>query len=50
MGAEESMPIHVPEQRGVEISLHDFVKADHSSDKATRRSQTGIIVFANKAS
>ena len=49
MGAEEPMPNHVPEPQGGEISLHCFVDADHASDKVTRRSQTGIIIFGNKA-
>ena len=47
--AEEPMPNHVPEPQGGEISLHCFVDADHASDKVTRRSQTGIIIFGNKA-
>ena len=39
----------MPESRGRAIGLHCFVDADHASDKVTRRSQTGIIIFGNKA-
>ena len=31
------------------IALHCFVDADHASNKISRRSQTGIIIFGNKA-
>ena len=48
-GAEEPIPNNIPEARGRAIGLHCFVDADHASDKVTRRSQTGIIIFGNKA-
>ena len=47
--AEELIPNNVPDARGREIGLHCFVDADHASGKVTRRSQTGIIIFGNKA-
>jgi hypothetical protein len=31
------------------MSKHCFVDASHCSDRATRRSQTGILIFCNKA-
>jgi hypothetical protein len=31
------------------MSTHCFVDASHGSDRATRRSQTGILLFCNKA-
>ena len=43
------MPNHVSEQRGGKSSIHCFTNADHASEKVTRRSQTGIIIFENKA-
>ena len=49
MGAEEPMPNHIPKHEVGEISLHCFVDADHASDKMTRRSPTGIIIFVNIA-
>ena len=48
-GAEEPIPINVPIALGLAIALHCFVDADHASDKVTRRSQTGILIFGNKA-
>jgi len=49
IGAEEPIPNKLPEPRGRLISLHCFVDADHASDKISRRSQTGILIFGNKA-
>ena len=49
-GAEVAIPNNVPEARGRAIGLHYFVDADHASEKVTRRSQTGIIIFGNNAS
>ena len=31
------------------MSTHCFVDASHGSDRVTRRSQTGILIFCNKA-
>ena len=31
------------------MTTHCFVDASHGSDRATRRSQTGILIFCNKA-
>ena len=36
-------------QRGNVLSTHCFVDADHAGDRATRRSQTGVLIFINKA-
>ena len=30
------------------MGIHCFVDASHASDKVTRRSQTGILIFLNK--
>ena len=48
-GAEEAIPGDMPPPRGNTMSTHCFVDASHGSDRATRRSQTGIIIFCNKA-
>jgi hypothetical protein len=47
--AKEEIPINAPEPRGREVGIHCFVDASHASDKVTRRSQTGILIFINKA-
>eukprot|EP00980_Cylindrotheca_fusiformis_P022020 scaffold8906_cov77-Cylindrotheca_fusiformis.AAC.1 len=47
--AREEIPDDVPEPLGKEVSVHCFVDASHASDVATRRSQTGILIFVNKA-
>ena len=31
------------------VSTHCFVDSDHAGDKVTRRSQTGILIFVNRA-
>ncbi|KAI2502900.1 Reverse transcriptase (RNA-dependent DNA polymerase) [Fragilaria crotonensis] len=33
----------------IDMTTHCFVDASHGSDRATRRSQTGILLFCNKA-
>ena len=47
--AEEDIPHDAPEALGNEVSTHCFVDASHASDLATRRSQTGILIFVNRA-
>jgi hypothetical protein len=47
--AEEAIPTDLPTPRGNPMSTHCFVDASHGSDRATRRSQTGILIFCNKA-
>ena len=48
-GSKEPIPTNIPKTLGRAVALHCFVDADHASDKVSRRSQTGIIVFGNKA-
>ena len=48
-GVEEAIPNDMPTPRGNPISTHCFVDASHGSDRATRRSQTRILIFYNKA-
>jgi hypothetical protein len=47
--AEESIPLDMPEARGNAMSIHCFVDANHAADKVTRRSQSGILIFCNRA-
>ena len=47
--AIEAIPGDMPIPRGNSMSTHCFVDASHGSDRATRRSQTGILLFCNKA-
>ena len=39
----------MPEPRGNVMTTHCFVDASHGSDSVSRRSQTGILLFCNKA-
>ena len=39
----------MPEARGNVVSTHCFVDADHAFNCITRRSQTGILLFVNRA-
>ena len=39
----------MPKPHGNSVSTHCFVDANHTSNKVTRRSQTGIIIFVKKA-
>jgi hypothetical protein len=45
----EAIPGDMPIPRGNPMSTHCFVDASHGSDHANRRSQTGILIFCNKA-
>jgi hypothetical protein len=47
--AEEAIPGNMPKPRGNIMSTHCFVDANHAGDKETRRSQTGILLFCNRA-
>jgi hypothetical protein len=48
-GAKEIIPADAPEPRGNYVSTHCFVDADHAGNRVTRRSQTGILIFLNRA-
>ena len=47
--AKEAIPDDMPKPRGNSMSTHCFVDASHGSDRVTRRSQTGILIFCNRA-
>ena len=38
-----------PKPRGKIMTTHCFVDGNHAADKVTRRSQTGILIFCNRA-
>ena len=48
-GAKESIPGDMPMPRGNVVTTHCFVDADHAGNKVTRRSQSGILLFVNRA-
>jgi hypothetical protein len=48
-GAKEPIPGDAPAPRGNIVSTHCFVDADHAGNLVTRRSQTGILLFVNRA-
>ena len=47
--AKEAIPTNMPEPRGHSMSTSAFVDADLAGDKKNRRSQTGVLIFCNKA-
>ena len=47
--AKEAIPPDMPEPRGLEVTISCFVDANHAGNVKDRRSQTGILIFVNKA-
>ena len=47
--AEELIPYDSPKPRGKVMTTYFFVDSNHASDKVERRSQTGILIFCNRA-
>ena len=47
--AKERLPSDMPPPRGRLVSMHCFVDSDHAGDKVAHRSQTGILIFLNRA-
>ncbi len=47
--AVEEIPPNAPEPRGKPVQINCFVDSDHAGDKVTRRLQTGIIIYLNRA-
>jgi hypothetical protein len=47
--AKESLPPNAPPARGNPVQINCFVDADHAGNRITRRSQTGILIFLNRA-
>ena len=48
-GAKEEIPANIPDPLGKAVPTHCFVDASYASDKVTRKSQTGILIFVNCA-
>ena len=48
-GAKEEIPSDAPKSRGRLVDIFMFVDASHASDVKQRKSQTGILIFINKA-
>jgi hypothetical protein len=46
--SKEAIPYDMQKPRGNSMSKHCFVDASHGSDRATRRLQTGILIFCNR--
>ena len=46
---DERVPSDMPLPRRHAVSTHCFVDSDHAGDKVTRRSQTGLLLFVNRA-
>ena len=47
--AKEAIPPNMPEARGRTVIISCFVDANHAGNTVNRRSQTGVLVFVNKA-
>ena len=47
--AKEAIPGDMPEPLGNPMSMHCFVDANLAGNQVTRRSQTGILIFCNRA-
>ncbi len=47
--AAEAIPTNMPQPRGKEVSMSCFVDAGNAGCRETRRSHSGIIIFANRA-
>ena len=47
--AKEQVPTDMPPPRRCAVSTHCFVDVDHASNTVTRRSQTRILIFLNRA-
>jgi hypothetical protein len=47
--AEEVLPPKIPEPRGKLVVTTCYVDADHAGFRTTRRSHTGVLLYANKA-
>ena len=47
--AEKDAPRDMPPPRGESVSTHCFLDSDHAGNTVTRRSQTGLLLFVNRA-
>ena len=44
-----NMPYNMPKPLGRSVTITAYVDASHASNKVTRRSQTGFVIFVNRA-
>ena len=47
--AVEELPSNMPKPKGRSVVMTAFVDASHASNKVTRRSYTGFVIFVNRA-
>ena len=47
--AKEAIPPNMPEARGKHVIITCFVDANHAGNQQDRRSQSGLLIFVNKA-
>ena len=47
--SKEEIPPNAAYPRGKPVWVKKIVDSDHAGDRATRRSQTGIILYCNSA-
>jgi hypothetical protein len=48
-GAAEAEPPNAPELRSKSVTMTCYVDADHAGCHVTRRSQSGVLIYVNKA-
>ncbi len=48
-GAKKMIPPNAPSPRGNPVQINCFIDADHAGNRVTRQSQTGILIFLNRA-
>ncbi len=46
---KEVIPLNAPELRGNYVQVSAFIDANHAGNLVTHQSQTGILLFVNKA-
>ena len=49
LDAEEALPLDVPKPQGKPVTMTCYVNANHAGCHAMQRSQTGVIIFLNRA-
>ena len=49
LNAKEAIPPNMPEVRGRDVNITCFVDANHAGNVQNRKSQTGLLIFVNKA-
>ena len=47
---KDELPPNTPQERGVGMTMRDFLISDHADDTKTRSSRNGLIIFFNNVS